>query len=232
MISIGNNDITCERLTVSQSATLPNSCVSNGQVSSSAAIDRSKLAQDSLQTYPIRPDEWRNATQFYTVLGAPTTAVLGIYTGGSGTNQNNAIWVGTADINSATTTVTARTVFTLPPEYDAGESVTLRLYAGMGVANGTDTAYTADTSCTIDATAFEIDKDSITNTTGTDLVTTAVTDMNSTTIAAKDFTITPTNLAAGDSLDIKITISCSDGQTSNVVIPVIAGAEMLLDVQG
>ena len=65
----------------------------------------------------------------------------------------------------------------------------------------------AGTSCVVDVEAYKVGKD---NTLGSDICATSATTINSLTFANKDFTITAGTLAAGDVLDIRITITVVD----------------------
>ena len=56
--------------------------------------------------------------------------------------------------------------------------------------------------------------------------------MNSLTEADLDFTITPTNLANGDSLEIRIDVTWVDSATGTAVTPVIYEAWLLFDARG
>jgi hypothetical protein len=199
-----------------------------GEISAStwniSNISRSKLMQDVSQVYEIPISSFRVWDAFQTSLGAAGNDDLGVATGTFGSNPP---YITTGDVKNVTNTSRcARVVFTLPPEYDDGETVTLRLHAGMLTTN------TASVSATIDAEAYEINKDSVTASAGSDLVTTSATTMNSGTLTGKDFTITPTGLVAGDALDIKITIAINDAQTNNAITGTIPFAEMILDIRG
>lgn len=120
------------------------------------------------------------------------------------------------------TTRYARCMVALPECYEAGETVTLSLSAGMVTT-------VASVSCTVDVECYEIDK---VGGISADLCTTAATTINSLTFAAKAFTITPTALVAGDVLDIRLTIAVNDAATVTAVTPTIAGIDLLCDIRG
>jgi len=82
----------------------------------------------------------------------------------------------------------------------------------------------------VDVELYESNLD--TTKTGSDLVTTAATTMNSLTFAAKAFDVTSTTLGPGDFLDIRISIACNDAATGTAVTPAIAHAELVLDIKG
>lgn len=111
-----------------------------------------------------------------------------------GTNQ----WLirGEATINETEVSVGFFT-FTLPENYVAGGTVTLRAVADIVLAGDA-----VLTSATIDMEAFK--QTDATGAIGSDLVTTAATAVT-TTGGAKDFTVTPTGLVAGDKFIVKVT---------------------------
>jgi hypothetical protein len=56
--------------------------------------------------------------------------------------------------------------------------------------------------------------------------------INSLVLAAKSFTITPSGLVAGDTLDVRIAIACTDAATGTAVTPTIAAIDLLCDIRG
>ena len=116
----------------------------------------------------------------------------------------------------------ARFMVELPECYEAGETVTFSLSAGMVTT-------VASSSCTVDVECYRINK--ITGI-GSDLCTTSATTINSLVFAAKAFTITPSGLTAGDVLDVRLTIACNDAATGTAVTPTIAGIDLLCDIRG
>jgi hypothetical protein len=103
----------------------------------------------------------------------------------------------------------------------AGETVTLRFKAGMITT-------VANTTATLDCEAFKLQEDPD-DAIGSDLVTTAATTMNSLVFANIDFVITPTSLAPGDILDVRITTAVNDGASATAVIAGITSAKLLVD---
>jgi len=120
------------------------------------------------------------------------------------------------------TTRYARFQMQLPECYDAGQTITLSMSAGMVTT-------VADTSCTLDVQCHKLDK--VTGI-GSDLCATAATSINSLTFADIPFTITPTGLVAGDVFDVRIAITCTDAATGTAVTPTIAGLDLLCDIKG
>ena len=201
---------------VSQSAT-----ITNAMISPTAAIARSKLAQDTLALFSILLHMLRVHDALQTLL--PTTAAaddLALDPGVFGTSSPH---VSAGDLKAAgATTRYARLLVPLPVEYDDGQTVQIRLHAGMLTT-------VADTSCTVDVECYKSDEE---GGVGSDLCTTAAQSMNSLTFADLDFTITETGLVSGDVLDIRIAVACNDAATGTAVEPVIGAAHLLCDFRG
>jgi len=131
--------------------------------------------------------------------------------------------ISAGDLKAAgATTRYARFEMSLPECYEAGETITLSLSAGMVTT-------VADTSCMIDIQAYKLDK--ITGI-GSDLCSTAAMTMNSLVFSAKQFTITPSGLVAGDMFDVRVAITCTDAATATAVKPTIAAIDLLCDIKG
>jgi hypothetical protein len=133
-------------------------------------------------------------------------------------------YIGTGDVKNTTITRYARVAFCLPPEYVAGQSVRLTLHAGMITTVSSGVA-------TVDVEAYKMAQDGTTGM-GSDLCSTAATSIKSLTFGDKDFDITATSLAAGDWLDIRVTVNIVDSATATAVIGAILAAEMKLDIKG
>jgi len=121
------------------------------------------------------------------------------------------------DSKAASLTQYARFQFPVPAEYRAGQTITLRVNAGMKTT-------VSDTSATLDCEVVRTAAPSV------DLCATAAQSINSLTAANKDFTITPTDVVAGDILDVRVTLAVVDGSTGTAVIAKINKISMLLDV--
>lgn len=181
---------------------------------------RTELARET-KVYPIALDRGRVWDAFATVLPATGgTDDLGLY---GGTFATHAPKWSSGDVKNSNTTRYARFLFELPPEYIAGDTVTIRASAA------TETTV-ASTSSTIDFEAYRSDRDGTIG--GSDLVTTSATSINATSFADKDFTVTPATLSPGDILDIRVTLACNDTATGTAVQPSIGSIEMRLSVQG
>lgn len=184
-------------------------------------VPRSNLELESLAEYPIPFVGWRVWDALHTNLpGTPATDDLGLVGGTFGTDGPT---LQTEDLKAAgATNKYARVVLTLPPEYSEATNVRLRFTAGMLTT-------IADTSATIDVEAYKLDE---AGSVGSDLVTTAAQSINSLTLADKDFVLTASGLAAGDQIDVRVTVAISDSATATEVKGVIASAILLCDIRG
>lgn len=183
-------------------------------------LPRGVLKQEDLTKYPV------NLASFYVWDSGqplPSTAAADDLSISVGTYGTNTPAISAGDVKNTTTTRYARLVLTLPPEYVAGETITLRFSAGMLTT-------VASSSCTLDVEAYLSNRESLVS--GTDICATSAQSINSLTFANKDFTITPSGLNPGDQLDIRITVACTDSATATAVKPTIGSVELLCDVKG
>lgn len=185
----------------------------------SATTARSSLGQDDLQPYPILQEDWY---LFDSTIHAPlgATALSAddlIYTyGAAGTAEAT---IKATDFGGTSATQKARVRVTLPPEYVAGETITLRANAGMLTTVSNQT-------CTIDFNVYRHAAPTV------DICATAATTINSLVLANKDFTITPTACVPGDILDILMTVAGVDDTNAGVMEPVVTLVTLLLDIKG
>lgn len=187
----------------------------------SAQTRTSILKQDALAVFPVKFTDLRVWDAFQTNLpGTAATDDLALV-GGTFATSPPTISAGDCKALGATSRY-ARFMVELPECYEAGETVTISLSAGMVTT-------VASVSCTVDVECYEIDK---IGGIGSDLCTTSATTINSLVFAAKAFTITPSGLTAGDVLDVRITIAVNDGATGTAVTPTIAGIDLLCDIKG
>lgn len=179
------------------------------------------LKQDPNMPFAIDLTRLRVWDAFATNLpGTPATDDLGLEGGTFGTSPP---MVTAGDLKAAgATTRYARFQVQLPECYEDGETVTLSFHAGM-------TTTIADTSCTIDVECYKIDKE---GGIGSDLCSTGATTINSLTFGPKKFLITSTALVAGDVLDVRVAIACTDAATVTAVTPKIAAIDLLCDIKG
>ena len=214
-------------ITSDTSITPGDSTVTNSKVSSAAAISRSKLAQDVLAKYPIHPTDWRVWDNFTALL--PQTA---------GTDDDLAVIEGTlgtdfptiqgADFGGGGGTAEdkyARTLFTLPPEYDDAQSVTIR-------ARCTYLTTVPDAASYVDFVVYEHNGDGAV---GSDLCATSA--QNVVTAGAGvftnyDFTVTATTLVSGDQLDIRVLHDGQDSGNAGVMIFEMTQCFVMIDIKG
>lgn len=180
------------------------------------------LALAELQAFPIPLTDFRVWDALQTLLpGTPSADDLGLVGGTFGTATPS---IRTEDLKAAgATNKRARFLVQLPWEYVAGESVTIRLKAGMITT-------VASSSATIDVEAYKLQADPD-DAIGSDLVSTDAGNINSTTFADINFTITPTSLSPGDILDVRVTIAVNDAATATAVIAAFTSAKLLCDVR-
>jgi len=202
----------------------PAGSITNHSVSASANIERSKQALES-KLYLLPLQDWRKHDAVEAFLPTtPLTDDLGLIQGATGFGTDT-ISIQTEDLDSAglTTSYARYPLWELPPEYIADESVILRAHAGM-LTNQ------ADTLATIDFEVYEGNKEA--GKTGSDLVATAATTINSTSLADVDFTLTDTDLAPGDVLDVRMTVAVNDGATGAEVKAIVGWVGFVLNVRG
>ena len=179
------------------------------------------LKQDALAMFPVNFMDLRVWDAIQTNLpGTPATDDLGLIGTSFGSTAPR-VTAGDCKALGATSRY-ARFMVELPECYEAGETVTLAISAGMVTT-------VASSSCTVDVECYEIDK---VGGIGSDLCTTSATTINSLTFGTKSFTITPSALTAGDVLDIRITIAVNDAATVTAVTPTIAAIDLLCDIKG
>jgi hypothetical protein len=179
------------------------------------------LKQDALAIFPVRFTGLRVWDAIHTNLpGTAATDDLALVGGTFGTSPP-VVSAGDCKALGATSRY-ARFMVELPECYEAGETVTLSLSAGVVTT-------VASVSCTVDVECYELDK---IGGIGSDLCATAATTINSLVFAAKSFTITSSGLVAGDVLDIRITIAVNDAATVTAVTPTITAIDLLCDIKG
>lgn len=192
-----------------------------GETGLSAQARSSILKQDANAVFPVDLTSLRVWDAYHTVLpGAAAADDLALVGGVFGTAPPV---INAGDLKAAgATTRYARFQMVLPECYDAGETITLAISAGMVTT-------VADVTCTIDVECYRLDK--ITGI-GSDLCSTPATTINSLVFATKQFSINPSTLVAGDVFDVRIAIACNDAATATAVIPTIAAIDMLCDIRG
>lgn len=191
----------------------------NASGSYTGPISKSNLVQETLEAFPIPLTSLRVWDAFQTNITTAAADDLGLTAGAFGTGTP---YVVSRDLNAlGATTGYARTLFTLPPEYVDGAAITIRFAAGMLSA-------VASVSATVDVEVYKVARTTLVS--GSDLVTTSATSINSTTFAEYSFTVTPTSRVAGDVLDIRIALSCNSA-TASSHFAAIAAIEVLLTIK-
>lgn len=181
-------------------------------------IARTALSQDDLQPYTIPASALRVWDAPSTVLpAAAANDDLGVY---DNTFLTGAPTVETGDLKTAgATTLKARFQWAVPPEYVSGQTLTLRVSAGMKTT-------VADTTATLDAEVVRQAAPAV------DICATNAQSINDLVAANKDFTITPTDVVPGDVLDVVLTVAVNDAATGTAVIGQIKSIAILADIKG
>lgn len=190
---------------------------------SPTGVARSDLTQENLTAFDLPPETWRIYDNMDALLPDPPTTGddIGIVSGTFGSATPS---LQTRDVKAVGAAPHyARRLFQMPCNYVAGETVTIRLHAGMLTTP-------ADTTATVDVEAYKSNNEG--GVSGSDLCTTSATSINSLTAADKDFTITPTALSPGDWIDIRIAIHINDAATVTAVKGMIGRVQLLCDTKG
>lgn len=199
--------------------TLTSGTITDDACASGMGLQRSKMKQETSQPFSIPLTAARVHDDINSLLPG-TAAADDLALDGS---TLGALHITAGDLKAAGSTTRRLGIQAhLPPEYDDGQTVYIRCRAGMQTT-------AADTSCTVGVECHKSDED---GSGGSDICTTAALDMNNTTFADKDFAITPTGLESGDTLDLRITVTCNDGATGTVVEPTIGAIKLLCDIRG
>lgn len=181
---------------------------------------QSQIKQRDAKEYVVPLTDLRVWDAFQTNLpGTAATDDLALIGGTFGTASPT---VRSSDADNTTIQQFARFIYSLPYEYVAGQTITLRIHAGVNTS-------VASASATVDVVAHRMDS---TAGIGSDLCSTAAQSINSTTNANKDFTITPATLGPGDAIDVRVVIAITDTATATAVIGEIGSLTFLCDVQG
>lgn len=187
---------------------------------SASGLARSSLAQDALSSgYRIPVTQFRVHDAFQTLLPGTAAADDMAVIGGTHATAPPLI-EGVAVAAGSSETQNARVTFTLPAEYDDGQTITLRCTARVSAA--------MNTAQTLDAIVVSNDND---GTVSADICATAAVTLT-TSFADHDFTITPTGLVSGDELDIRLTSVADDTGGAGTGRFQLAKVELLLDIKG
>jgi len=202
----------------SATPTAGNILVGDGTDFQSVANDRAHMVQEDLRPYPIPLTDAKVWDAPSTPLGAtPANDDLGVI---DNTFLTGAPTIETGDLkNAGATTRKCRFRVPVPANYVAGETLTLRVNAGMKTT-------VASASATVDAQVAESGDPT------TDICATNAQSINSLDAADKDFTLTPTNVAPGDVLDVVLSVAVNDSGTGTAVIGKINSVSLLADTKG
>ncbi len=189
-------------------------------LNSAAGITTGQLAQRVLRRNNVNLFGARVWDAVATVIPATGgTDDLGLYTGTAASAVSNQI--GTGDVKAAGCTRYTRFLIPMPGDYEAGETVNIVALAGMQTT-------VAGTSAVVDIEAYRVVG---TGAVGADLCATSAQTINSLTAAEKTFSITAATLAAGDMLDVRVTITIVDAATGTAVIGRVLGLFLDCDVR-
>lgn len=185
-------------------------------------LARSDLVQDALKVFPVNLTDFRVWDAPQTNLPGTSAADDLALADGSGFGVS-APSIETSELKAAgATTRRARAFIRIPAEYDAGETVLIRISAGMVTT-------VADNTATVDVEAYEVDRE---GGIGSDLCNTSATSINSLTFSDKDFTIDASGLSPGDWLDVRISVAVNDAASGTEVKARIGSVELVCDVKG
>ena len=183
------------------------------------SVTRANITQDELQPYNVPLTAMKTHATLVALGAAAGTPAgdLGLTPGTFG--SATPILIGEAASGNSKSDACCFQ-FALPVEYQAGESIKVRVKARVTTL--------ATVSETIDCEVYVGD--------GAAGVSADICATNAQTVTATfvnyDFTITPTNRAAGDLLDIRLTAAVNDTGGTTGAIAQIGAVQILLDVQG
>lgn len=201
----------------------------NGQATFAGNLSFGETAKDKLlegcrrdnQPYNVILTDLRTWDAFATNL--PGTAASDDLALIGGTFGSAAPKISAGDLkNAGSTSRKARFIVKIPPEYVAGETATLRFYAGMETT-------VASSAATLDVEAYRQNGEGVVS--GSDLYTGAAQSINSLTFSNKDFSLTSTNLTPGEWIDVVITILVNDSATVTAVDAAIGVITFLCDCE-
>jgi len=186
-----------------------------------SGLSRSSLDIESLASFVIPLENWRVWNTGAVLPNTSAADDMGYY---SGTWATDTAALKSYDVKTVgATTLYARTTVTLPPEYVATDSVSLRMSCGMLTA-------VADTTATIDVDAYLSDDEAIIS--GSNLYSGAAQSCNSLTFANLDYTIDAGTLSPGNSIDVRLAVTVTDGAGGSAVIACIGSTVLRCDIRG
>lgn len=197
---------------------IPSNSLPATTLKTNAEILRTQMKQESSKRFPVR---LRDLFVHDTGAALPASATsddLGFTVGTFGTAPPI---VESSDGSSTTVTQYARVEFIVPLEYETGQTIELVVNANM--------ATVSDSTATVDVECYESTREGAV---GSDLCSTAAQSINSATAADYTFTIDGTGLAAGDHLDLRLTVAITDSATGSGVTAALNAVDFLVDVRG
>lgn len=200
---------------------LPLGVLTSRDLSASADIAPSQLAQRVLQSHPV---PFTSLRVWDALASLPVTAAadddLALITGTPGADTPK---LSSGDLKAAAAT-SRKIAFELevPADYDDGETFQIRIRAGM-------VAKVADVSAMVDLQVYRADGD---GTTVGDICATAATSINSLALADVDFTINTATVDPGDRLLCVVTVAINDAASVDPVEAVITNIVRLCDTRG
>lgn len=201
--------------------TLPDGGLKDADINGSAGIQTSKLETRTSQSFDIP------LTGCYTWDAAqtrlPGTAAaddLAFITGTWGTDT-----ITLQGVDGKATTVASYAGFDLrvPHNYVAGQSIAIRVRAGMITT-------VSDGTATTDLQVYKADLDGAVD--GSDLVQTAAVSINSLTKTDADFTLDGSSISPGDKLYCRVAINITDTATGTAVIGEISDMRLICSTRG
>jgi hypothetical protein len=223
-ITFNGNDLTVPgNLNVGGTLSLPDDFVTSSMIDDDAVARATMMITESSRPHHIPlTDLVRWDAPADRLPAAGTSDDLGYYNGTFGTE---APAVQTQDVkNLGAQTLYARFQCRLPAEYVQAGGLVLQLLAGMKTT-------IASVSATIDVEFYKINP-TTGAVSGSDLVLTVAQSINSTTLAAKSFTIDDSLLSPGDKYDCRITIAVNDSGTGTAVIGKLSDIALLAGCKG
>ncbi len=184
-------------------------------------LDRDEvLAVAELQPFTVPWTLWRVWNAVTTNLPASSGDDDLSLVGGTWTTDVPSIQ--TEDFGGASSVQYARAQIQLPWDYLTGQTVKLRFHAGALTT-------LPDTTCDLDVICYKSDEESLVD--AGDICATAAQSIKSLTFADIDFTITPTTLAPGDLLDVRVSITYVDAGDLGTMVGCIGAVQLLCDVR-
>lgn len=205
--------------------TLPSSCIYDGAVTSDAGIERHKLAQDALQPYTLKFTDFRlHDDQAVNLPNPAVSGDLGLYGNTAGTES---IHLATYDVKAAgSVSLTGACLFSLPPEYEYGQTIRVVTHAGMITT-------VADAAATLSIWCYKLGDDGASTTTFIN----DSKDINSLTwgddtFTTDDYADEAAKLEPGDRILLIARINVTDTATATVVRAGIGSIQIQMDVRG